>query len=175
MLVCALLGLSQLKNSWQYFSIMHGVDCPTERTKTQRISAGHGMTNIATSVDSAAETLAGALADVAKSMSSASASDAHTLVGALTGVVNAIRPPTPQLLLAPPTFAPPPSTLSKTKRASPTTTSPAPQIVSLQAQSLQVLTSRSGPEVRAKLSFRARWKSSGVSSNGGFLDTRKST
>ncbi|KAH8993740.1 hypothetical protein EDB92DRAFT_1853127 [Lactarius akahatsu] len=39
----------------------------------------------------------------------------------------------------------------------------------------KVLTSRSGPEVRAKLSFRARWKSSGVSSSGGFLDTRKST
>ncbi|KAI9432210.1 hypothetical protein H4582DRAFT_1998020 [Lactarius indigo] len=56
-----------------------------EPTEIQRISAGEGMSNIAASMESAAETLAGALVDLAKNMCPASASDA-TLVGALTGV-----------------------------------------------------------------------------------------
>ncbi|KAI9448729.1 hypothetical protein BJY52DRAFT_1193230 [Lactarius psammicola] len=68
----------------------------SEPTKARRISAGEGMSNIATSMDSAAETLAGALAGVAQKMCSASTSDTTTnaLAGALVEVVNAIRPPT---------------------------------------------------------------------------------
>ncbi|KAI9434679.1 hypothetical protein H4582DRAFT_1976940 [Lactarius indigo] len=66
----------------------------SEPTETQRISAGEGMSNIAASMESAAETLAGALTDMAKNMSPAPAPDA-TLVGALTGVVDPILPPAP--------------------------------------------------------------------------------
>ncbi|KAH9017190.1 hypothetical protein EDB85DRAFT_2155395 [Lactarius pseudohatsudake] len=66
-------------------------DPNAERRRTKSSAASLGRT----SVDGAAETLTGALADVAKNMSLGSASDANTLVRALTGVVNAIQPPTP--------------------------------------------------------------------------------
>ncbi|KAI9432191.1 hypothetical protein H4582DRAFT_1997818 [Lactarius indigo] len=66
----------------------------SEPTETQRISAGEGMSNIAASMESAAETLAGALVDMAKNMCPTSALDA-TLAGALTGVVDPILPPAP--------------------------------------------------------------------------------
>ncbi|KAI9438869.1 hypothetical protein BJY52DRAFT_1229744 [Lactarius psammicola] len=70
----------------------------SEPTKAWRISAGEGMSNIATSMDTTAEMLAGgALAGVAQKICSASTSDTttNTLAGALAEMVNAIRHPAP--------------------------------------------------------------------------------
>ncbi|KAI9432203.1 hypothetical protein H4582DRAFT_1997935 [Lactarius indigo] len=66
----------------------------SEPIETQRISTGERMSNIAASMENAAEMLAGALVDLAKNMCPTSASDA-TLPGALTGVVDPILPPAP--------------------------------------------------------------------------------